>query len=877
MATVFVDGKPYNMDSAQNLLHGCLSHGLNLPYFCWHPAMGSVGACRQCAVKQFKDEKDDHDAKGRIAMACMTAATEGSRISIEDPEAQLFRKSVIEGLMIPHPHDCPVCDEGGECHLQDMTVMTGHDYRRYRFEKRTFENQNLGPLVNHEMNRCIQCYRCVRFYRDYAGGRDLNALALRNIVYFGREKDGVLENEFSGNLVEVCPTGVFTDKTRRFHYTRKWDLQYGPSICAHCGAGCNISAAERYGTLRQIVNRYNHDVNGYFLCDRGRFSYEYVNSAARIREPRYRGETVAADQALDALRDIVNRGSVVGIGSPTASLESNFALCELVGPSRFCCGMDDGEYAAVQAIISELRAGPARSATLREIEKCDAVLVLGEDLTNTSPRYALSVRQAARQAGFQLADGLKIPRWMDEGVRQAAQALKSPVFIATPAATHLDDIAARVYHGTPEDIARLGFAVAHALDASAEAVPQLEGDVQSLAAAIAEALRNAEQAVVISGASLRNRSVVQAAAAVARALQGSGKPVLLAYATLDSNAMGLALMDPRPLSEAFDAGAEAAIVLENDLYRRAPPEQVDAFLQRTQHLVALDSLPNRTNETAELLLPAGTFAESDGTLVSSEGRAQRFFKAYVPRGHVRASWRWLGADKWTKLDDIVRDIARTMPEFARITEAAPPASFRAAGEKFPREPHRSSGRTAIYANVSVHEPAPPEDPDSALNFSMEGASVQPPPALIPFFWSPGWNSIQSVNRFQDEIAGLLKGGTPGVRLLEPSGAADSDFTIPPPFQPCNDRWLLMPLYHIFGSDPLSLASPATASLATKAYVALNPHDAARIGAADGQRVSLNGMMLPVRIVPELPSGVAGLPAGISPLPTALPVWSSIEP
>ena len=196
--------REYQMNAEQNLLHQCLSLGFDLPYFCWHPALGSVGACRQCAIKQFKDE---HDTEGRIVMACMTPAAEGTRISINDPEAVAFRAGIIEGLMLNHPHDCPVCDEGGECHLQDMTVMTGHDYRRYRFTKRTFRNQYLGPFLNHEMNRCIQCYRCVRFYREYAGGADFNAFGLRDPVYFGREQDGVLENEFAGNLVEVCPTG----------------------------------------------------------------------------------------------------------------------------------------------------------------------------------------------------------------------------------------------------------------------------------------------------------------------------------------------------------------------------------------------------------------------------------------------------------------------------------------------------------------------------------------------------------------------------------------------------------------------------------------------------------------------------------------------
>ena len=157
-----------------------------------------------------------------------------------------FRASVIEWLMTNHPHDCPVCEEGGECHLQDMTLMTGHIYRRYRFKKRTFRNQYLGPFLTHEMNRCIACYRCVRFYRDYAGGRDFDVFAVHHDVYFGRHEDGVLENEFSGNLAEVCPTGVFDDKPFAEFYNRKWDLRAAPSVCVHCGLGCNTTPNERY-------------------------------------------------------------------------------------------------------------------------------------------------------------------------------------------------------------------------------------------------------------------------------------------------------------------------------------------------------------------------------------------------------------------------------------------------------------------------------------------------------------------------------------------------------------------------------------------------------------------------------------------------------
>ncbi|CAG0993742.1 partial NADH-quinone oxidoreductase subunit G, partial [Anaerolineae bacterium] len=187
MAKIFIHGGEYEVEDGQNLLQACLSLGFDIPYFCWHPAMHSAGACRQCAVKLFRDE---NDARGRIVMSCVTPVSGGMRVSIDDPEARAFRENVVEWLMSNHPHDCPVCDEGGECHLQDMTQMTGHVYRRFRFRKRTYRNQYLGPLINHEMNRCIQCYRCVRFYRGYAGGADLNVFGSRGRVYFGRVEDG---------------------------------------------------------------------------------------------------------------------------------------------------------------------------------------------------------------------------------------------------------------------------------------------------------------------------------------------------------------------------------------------------------------------------------------------------------------------------------------------------------------------------------------------------------------------------------------------------------------------------------------------------------------------------------------------------------------
>ena len=899
MATIQIDDRAYKADPKQNLLHACLSLGFNLPYFCWHPAMGSVGACRQCAVKQFKDEKDAH---GKIVMACMTPAAEGTRISIQDPEAVAFRAGIIEGMMVNHPHDCPVCDEGGHCHLQDMTVMTGHDYRRYSFLKRTFRNQYLGPLVNHEMNRCIQCYRCVRFYREYAGGRDFDVFGLRDQVYFGRQADGVLENEFSGNLVEVCPTGVFTDKTLKRHYTRKWDMQMAPSVCVHCGLGCNITPGERYGMLRQILTRYNREVNGYFLCDRGRYGYEFVNSNRRIRHAHIIRDkntaSITKAEAIQHLASLVVQGSkVIGIGSPRASLESNFLLRTLVGPDRFYAGVDDHQYGLVLTMLDILRTGPCRSPSLREVELSDAVLILGEDVANVAPRMALSLRQSVRQQPMQSSDKIHIPRWDDHAVREALQDAKGPLFIASSDSTRLDDVATRTYHAAPDDVARLGFAIAHLLDESAPEVPNLPADLPALAAEIAQALRKAQRPLVISGPSCNSEAVIQSAANVARALCMTGVPAGLSFTAPECNSFGLALLGGTPLSQAFtavrDGAVDAIVILENDLYRRAPAQSVDALLSGMPPVIVLDHLLNQTAERATLALPAGTFAEADGTLVSSEGRAQRFYQVFVPEGDIQASWQWLldvlaaagrrESTAWKHIDDVIAAMATEIPALAQVRQAAPSASFRMAGEKVPREPERSSGRTAMLANISVHEPKPPDDPDTPLSFSMEGTPDQPPGALIPFFWSPGWNSIQATNFYQTEIAGPLRGGDPGVRLIEPAPLARSKYftRVPKAVAPSRDDWLLVPLYHVFGSEELSLSSPGIAELAPKPYVALNPKDAKRFRVEAGEQIKIElegaAYRLPVKINAELPLGVAGLPVGLPGLAGInLPVRSVLE-
>lgn len=896
MATIYIDNRPYTVKEGDNLLHACLSLGFDIPYFCWHPAMHSVGACRQCAVKQFKDEQD---TRGRIVMSCMTAAADGMRISIDDGEVRAFRKSVIEWLMANHPHDCPVCDEGGECHLQDMTVMTGHTYRRARFGKRTHRNQYLGPFINHEMNRCIQCYRCVRFYRDYAGGRDFDVFGSRDRVYFGRHDDGVLENEFSGNLVEICPTGVFTDKTFKKHYTRKWDLQTAPSVCAHCGLGCNTIAGSRYGSLRRILNRYNGAVNGYFLCDRGRFGYEFVNSGRRVTAPLMGGGRPALKgEVMQHLPRLLHFGArVIGIGSPRASLESNFALRSLVGEEHYYSGLSGSDSVLLSRIIEILRDGPARSASLQEAARSDAVFVLGEDVTNSAPLLALALRRAVRGRSMEIAAGLHIPEWQDAAVRDAAQEEKGDLFVAAPYGTKLDDVSEHSYHAAPDDLARLGFAVAHELDNSSPHVSGMTGEMRALAARIAGSLKTARKPLIVSGTGCRSEMLIEAAACIANALYRAGSPADLCFTVPECNSLGAALMGGRSVSEAFkavqDGEADTVIILENDLYRRAERREAGAFFDRARHVIVIDHCMTETASRADVLLPSAVFAEADGTLVNNEGRAQRFFQVYVPDRDIQESWRWLKdmisaaglpvAKEWTSLDDVTRALANAMPVFKGAAGSAPTAGFRIAGQKIPRQPHRYSGRTAIHADISIREPKPPDDPDSPLSFSMEGYKGQPPSALIPSFWSPGWNSVQAVNKFQAEVGGPLSGGDPGQRLFEAAQGRIGGYygAAPEAFAARKDELLFVPVHHIFGSEELSAMSPPVAGRMPAPYVGLGLEAAASFEVGEGEEVqlALNGAeyYLIVKYLHGLPAGTGAIPVGLGGLEgMALPSWGKLK-
>ncbi|AWT49433.1 NADH-quinone oxidoreductase subunit G [Psychrobacter sp. YP14] len=976
MAVIHIDGKQVEVNGADNLLEACLSLGIDVPYFCYHPALGSVGSCRQCAVKQFNNAEDAAAGKGRLVMSCMVAPTDDMYISVDDAEAKAFRKSIVEFLMTNHPHDCPTCEEGGHCHLQDMTYMSGHNKRRYRFTKRTHHNQELGPFIAHEMNRCIACYRCVRYYKDYAGGEDLGVYASNNRVYFGRDKDGQFESEFSGNLTEVCPTGVFTDKTHSDRYNRKWDMQYAPSICHGCSAGCNISAGERYGELRRIENRYNGEVNRYFLCDLGRFSYGYVNREDRpVQAIEYINDKhvkINIDYALDETVKRLKGKKVIGIGSPRASLETNFALKKLVGFDNFSTGLNNHQQALVEKCIEVLNTQGIYNPTMAEIEDHDAVFILGEDITQTSARVALAVRQAAKNEQLKMAAALKTESWLAEPVQRIGQKALSPVYIADTVQTKLDDISKVSCVATPEDIASLGFAVADAikqfgndLQQILASAPSEESDeqadaMQALAKQIAFDLVTANQPLVISGTGQFSVAIIEASAQIAQNLTdkradikahereqvdahnakvqaqqalnqpaedkeldakpdqaGQSKqadnlerdpnaPVLelkqinnhyrqqagLYLTVPNANSVGVCLLGGKPVEQILATDFDAVIVAENQLTDALDIEKL-AQLLSNKTVITLDNQNLHWHKFVDIVLPAASFAEADGTLVSAEGRAQRFFQVYDPsyysnKNCIKEGWRWLHAVEtslnelpldWTQLDDVINELIKTHPNLAGIKQAAPAADFRISGLKIAREPRRYSGRTAMRANVSVHEPMQPKDLDTGLTFSMEGYSgTQTPGSMIPFAQAPGWNSPQAWNKYQDEIGGSLKQGDPGVRLFDLVDAdrklAKREYVRPEPAQPIKTSIFqgqakLVPVHNIYGSSPMAHRSPVVAEQMQAPAFQIGVEDAEhwQVKTNDWLAITVDGQRveLPVLVVPYLAEGCIGYPVGQVPI------------
>jgi NADH-quinone oxidoreductase subunit G len=835
MPKLTIDNRKIEVPEGTNVLEAAEKLGIMIPRFCYHPALGSIGACRICAVMFLEGR-----VKG-VEMSCMTQAEDGMVVSTTHPDAMDFRRYVIEWLMLNHPLDCPVCDEGGHCLLQDETGSSGHGIRRYLGPKRTYRDQYLGSFVQHEMNRCIQCWRCRRFYQDFAGYRDLGALGIGNRTYFGRFCDGALESPFSGNLIDVCPTGVFTDKPSRFK-ARRWNLQRGPSLCLHCSLGCNIVGSARYREMVRLEARLHEAVNGHFICDRGRYGFSYANYPDRPRQARVRGREVPWDEAIQTAAEGLKRvndqygpGAVACQGSLRNSLETQGAL-------KFYCrshGWRDPQFFWDQGLERKVKAAVSRlderlAVSLRQIESADFILVVGADPVNEAPMLALALRQAARHGAtivvldprpvFLSCDFQHLPI-APRNLNAALGALVKNTLTADqliglpePAKTFCDSLPGQ-YPGDP-------------------------GLVEQFQA-LGEALQKRQNPVVVCGTDIVRETTPSLAADVALVLQAAGKPAGLFYLLPGANAFGAALImapDPPetaaalppaqwpwgpdalgeplgpgqpPLSagailEAIDQGVIKALVLvENDPFWQSCDEaRVARALDRLEFLVVLDYLPSPAVSRAHVLLPTlPLFERTAAIFANQEGRAQSALPVHFGG---------------TPLAQISPDLH-------------PPRTF--------------------LNYVPGSDPRPPAEIFRELTQAASGLKTPGP--------APLWNWLARQNAVFTRLNSLAA-PPEGLRLL-PKAQTGSDFASrgsPPEAAPVDKMELLL-VDWTFGTEELAAYSDLVQKAELAPELAMHPQDAAKSGLEDGNRAVIHlpkgSLTVKIRVTASMAPGVLVLP------------------
>ncbi|MDA3903558.1 MAG: NADH-quinone oxidoreductase subunit NuoG [Desulfuromusa sp.] len=590
MPTLTIDNQKITVPEGKTVLEAAEELGIQVPHFCYHKELGAVGACRMCAVTV-----QEGSSKG-LKMSCLIPAEDGMVVTTDDEQSTTFRDRVGEWLMLNHPHDCPVCDEGGECQLQEMTIASGHGVRRYAGQKRTYNNQDLGPFVAQEMNRCIQCYRCVRTYQDYCGGRDFGVMGSRNRVFFGRFQDGTLESDFSGNIVDVCPTGVLTDKTYRFK-SRYWDLQEAPSVCPHCSLGCATIPGGRFHELQRVRSGENQLVNGFFICDRGRFGSGYVNHPERPRQARNNEQLIGMDEALRQL-DVEARGlieqhgpeAVLLLGSERTSLEANWLLqqwAKKLGCREPVLAAHGPRHQAAQVVAFDLS---DRLASLEQVRGSDLVLVAGADPLAEAPMLAVALRQVVRSGG--------------------------QVIVYDPRPVELP---CEFDHQALSPLALLDFLTAGGSDGQH----------------VRELLQHAESPILVGGADLLGVEGLQRLKKMSLELSNDQRPCLIYPLLSNPNSFGAALLslpEQDDLLTRLETGRVKMLVcLESDPLLEAPEsDRFSVALTKLDKLVVLDYLPTPLSVHANLFIPTRTPVESDGTFINNEGRLRSYAGVLEP-------------------------------------------------------------------------------------------------------------------------------------------------------------------------------------------------------------------------------------------------------
>jgi len=632
MLELELDGRTLQVPEGSTVIEAAHQAGVYIPHFCYHKKLSVAANCRMCLVEVEKAPKP--------LPACATPVTNGMKVFTHSDLAVKAQKGVMEFLLINHPLDCPICDQGGECQLQDLAVGYGDGASRYEEDKRVVPNKDLGPLVSTDLTRCINCTRCVRFTQEIAGLMELGQAFRGDRAEIMPFVEKTVDSELSGNIIDLCPVGALTSKP--FRYTaRTWELARRKSVSPHDGLGSNLIVQVKHDRVMRVLPLENEQINECWLSDKERFSYEALNSQGdngRLTQPMVKqgGEwkevdwNVALDYTSHALRDVAKSHGAASIGalvSPHATLEEMALAAKLMRG----IGCENIDFRLRQSDFSadgKRKGTPWLGMKIAEISALDRVLVVGSFLRKDHPLIAQRLRQAAKK-GTQVSvihsadDDLLIKLFAKEIV----------------APSQLPDMLAQVVKAVAE---QKGVAV----DAALEKVGA--GDT---ARKIAASLVSGTNAAILLGNFAEQHPQAATLNALARQLAGllGARFARVGWLGEAANSVGGYIAHAMPAGEGMNAAAMLADPRKAYLLLGAEPEldcadgaAALAAMRQAGSVIVLSPFKSQAAlDYADVLLPVSPFSETSGTFVNTEGRVQSFYAVAKPQGEARPAWKVL--------------------------------------------------------------------------------------------------------------------------------------------------------------------------------------------------------------------------------------------
>ena len=639
MLNIEIDGKPLEVEHGSTIIDAADKVGIAIPRFCYHKKLSVAANCRMCLVQVEKFNKP--------LPACATPVADGMKIFTRSKSAVEAQKSVMEFLLINHPLDCPICDQGGECDLQDIAVAYGASGSRYAEEKRVVLNKNIGPLVSTDMTRCIQCTRCVRFLKEVGGMMELGLVGRGEHAEITAYVDKSVNSELSGNIIDLCPVGALTSKPFRYS-ARSWELTRRPSIAPHDSHGSHIEVHVKDGKVMRVLPREKESINECWLSDRDRFSYEGLNSPDRLKVPMIKHNGIwqetdwktALEFAAGQLKDITNQygGEALGVlVSPNSTMEEGYLAKKLA--DGLDCGNIDYRLRQTDFRLDGKRVGtPWMGCNISEMEDLDRILVIGSNLRNEHPLLTHRIRKAVAN-GAELS--IISPLDNDPLITIAHKVIVTP--------NDMVNVLAQVLKAM-SGLQRLSLCLPPSLNKLLEEI-RVRDNTQAMAESLAGHgkevdLISPKIGIFLGNIALNNPRFTEMYS-LAEAIGGicGAKGGILPSA---ANSTGQHLVGVMPSPQGMHARAMLEVPRKAYLLVNIEPALdcnnaalATEAMKKAECVVALTCYKSEALDDADVLLPIAPFTETSGTLMSMEGRVQSFTAVTKPLGECRPAWKVL--------------------------------------------------------------------------------------------------------------------------------------------------------------------------------------------------------------------------------------------